>query len=157
MKPESRSDARIGAYTRWIIRHRWWVLAAAMAVAVVAGVGARNLGLSTDYRTFFSEDNPDLLAYERVEDVYTKNDNVLFGHANPKWRAGPPVPCIDASFTAHHDPWLNITYFGVQNVSFLTVQSLLSNRIGGVTYDGHFRLNKRHRAIQLPLFLQSLE
>jgi hypothetical protein len=78
MKPESRSDARIGAYTRWVIRHRWWVLAAAMAVAVAAGVGARNLGLSTDYRTFFSEDNPDLLAYERVEDVYTKNDNVLF-------------------------------------------------------------------------------
>jgi predicted RND superfamily exporter protein len=78
MKPESRSDARIGAYTRWVIRHRWWVLAAAMAVAVAAGAGARNLGLSTDYRTFFSEDNPDLLAYERVEDVYTKNDNVLF-------------------------------------------------------------------------------
>ena len=35
-------------------------------------------GLATDYRVFFSPDNPDLTAYEAVENVYTKNDNVLF-------------------------------------------------------------------------------
>ena len=48
-------------FTRWVIRRRWRVLAAALALAISAGSGARNLGLSTDYRTFFSEDNPDLL------------------------------------------------------------------------------------------------
>jgi hypothetical protein len=36
------------------------------------------LGLATDYRVFFSEDNPDLAAFDAVEDTYTKNDNVLF-------------------------------------------------------------------------------
>ena len=36
------------------------------------------LGLATDYRVFFSPDNPDLAAYEAVENIYTKNDNVQF-------------------------------------------------------------------------------
>ena len=53
-------------------------MAAAVLLAAVAGFGAPNLGLSTDYRVFFSEGNPDLVAYEALEDVYSRNDNVLF-------------------------------------------------------------------------------
>jgi predicted RND superfamily exporter protein len=53
-------------------------LALAILVTAAAGYGARHLGLSTDYRTFFSEDNPDLMAYQELEDIYTRNDNVLF-------------------------------------------------------------------------------
>ncbi len=68
----------VSKYTRWIIRRRWWVLASAFVVAVAAGAGVRNLGLSTDYRTYFSDDNPDLVAYEEIENIYTRNDNVLF-------------------------------------------------------------------------------
>ena len=68
----------VSRYTRWIIRRRWWVLASAIVVTVASGAGIRNLGLSTDYRTYFSEDNPDLVAYEDVENIYTRNDNVLF-------------------------------------------------------------------------------
>jgi predicted RND superfamily exporter protein len=71
-------DRAVARFTRWVIRHRRSVLGAAILVAVAAGSGARHLGLSTDYRTFFSEDNPDLLAYEGVEDIYSRNDNVLF-------------------------------------------------------------------------------
>jgi predicted RND superfamily exporter protein len=65
-------------YARWVIRHRWLVLIAALVTTVAAASGVPGLGLATDYRTFFSDDNPDLAAYEAVEDVYTKNDNVLF-------------------------------------------------------------------------------
>jgi predicted RND superfamily exporter protein len=71
-------EVMVSRYTRWVIRRRWWVLAAAFVVTVAAGAGVRNLGLSTDYRTYFSDDNPDLLAYEEVENIYTRNDNVLF-------------------------------------------------------------------------------
>ena len=78
MANASTKDDRIARYTRWIIRRRWWVLGAGILTTVLAGAGARNLGLSTDYRTYFSEDNPDLLAYEQVENIYTRNDNVLF-------------------------------------------------------------------------------
>jgi uncharacterized protein len=65
-------------YARWVIRRPWWVVGGALAVAAVAGTGLPELGLSTDYRVFFSEDNPDLRAYERIEEVYTRNDPILF-------------------------------------------------------------------------------
>ena len=71
-------DGIVSRYARWVIRRRWWVLAAAFVVTVAAGAGMPNLGLSTDYRTYFSDDNPDLVAYEQVENIYTRNDNVLF-------------------------------------------------------------------------------
>ena len=74
MANASTKDDRIARYTRWIIRRPWWVLGAGILTTVLAGAGARNLGLSTDYRTYFSEDNPDLLAYEQVENIYTRND-----------------------------------------------------------------------------------
>ncbi len=70
-------ESIISRYTRWIIRRRWWVLASAIVVTVASGADIRNLGLSTDYRTYFSEDNPDLVAYEEIENIYTRNDNVL--------------------------------------------------------------------------------
>jgi predicted RND superfamily exporter protein len=69
---------RLARFTRGVIRYRKRVLIAGAALAALTGVGARHLGLSTDYRTFFSEDNPDLVAYQELEDIYSRNDNVLF-------------------------------------------------------------------------------
>nr|CRH07047.1 conserved membrane protein of unknown function [Candidatus Magnetococcus massalia] len=45
---------------------------------VAAASGMRFLGFDTDYRTFFSKDNPQLIAFEELQNTYTKNDNVLF-------------------------------------------------------------------------------
>ncbi len=69
---------RTERFARWVIRHRWLVLALALATTVAGAAGLPKLDLATDYRTFFSADNPDLAAYEAVENIYTKNDNVLF-------------------------------------------------------------------------------
>ncbi len=53
-----------------------------MALTLLAAVGiasgARHLGFSTDYRVFFSKENPQLVAFEELPDVYTKDDNILF-------------------------------------------------------------------------------
>ena len=68
----------LARFARGVIRYRKFVLFAGFALATAAGYGARHLGLSTDYRAFFSEDNPDLLAYEELEEIYSRNDNVLF-------------------------------------------------------------------------------
>ena len=76
--PTPSGPGRVARTARWIIRHRRAVLLAAVVLTAVAGMGARHLRLSTDYRVFFSEDNPDLVAYEELEDIYSRNDNVLF-------------------------------------------------------------------------------
>ena len=43
-----------------------------------ATAGGLFLKFSTDYRIFFSEDNPELQALESLENTYGKSDNVLF-------------------------------------------------------------------------------
>ena len=61
-----------------LVRWRWLFAVAALLLAIVAASGARFLGFSNDYRVFFGEDNPQLLAFENLQNTYTKSDNVLF-------------------------------------------------------------------------------
>ena len=65
-------------FGNWVIRFRWLILPATLLLVLVAASGARFLGFSTDYRVFFSKDNPQLLAFETLQNTYTKNDNVMF-------------------------------------------------------------------------------
>lgn len=69
--------AWVVAYAEWVIRWRWAVLVGCLAVAVALAGGGRFLGFSTDYRVFFSEENPQLKAFEALQQVYTKDDNIL--------------------------------------------------------------------------------
>jgi len=64
-------------YPRWILTHRWWVIAVTILLVALAGSGGRLLEFSTDYRVFFSDENPQLAAFEALQDTYTKNDNLL--------------------------------------------------------------------------------
>lgn len=66
------------AYFTWILRHRWLVVALSVLLIGVTASGARFLEFSNDYRMFFSEENPQLLAFEALQNTYTKTDNVLF-------------------------------------------------------------------------------
>ncbi len=65
-------------YAQWITRHPWLVIFSAMLVVMSAATGIKYLTFKTDYRVFFSEDNPQLLAFEALSAMYTKNDNVMF-------------------------------------------------------------------------------
>ena len=47
-------------------------------VSVAAMAGIRNLVFSTDYRIFFSSENPQLQAFDALERRYARTDNVLF-------------------------------------------------------------------------------
>jgi predicted RND superfamily exporter protein len=71
-------DRFAAALTRQVIGHRWLVVAAAVALAAIVGSGASRLEFSTNYRVFFSEANPELQAFENLQDTYTKNDNFFF-------------------------------------------------------------------------------
>lgn len=60
-----------------IIRFRFLGLLIIIALVVTAFYGTRFLSFSNDYRVFFSKENPQLLAFETLQNTYTKSDNVL--------------------------------------------------------------------------------
>lgn len=62
----------------WLVRWRWLLFSGALLLMAVAFSGVRFLGFSNDYRVFFSKENPQLLAFEELQNTYTKSDNVLF-------------------------------------------------------------------------------
>ncbi len=65
-------------YAEWVVAARWPIIAAALVLVAIASSGVLLLGFTADYRVFFSEDNPQLLALEELENTYGKSDNVLF-------------------------------------------------------------------------------
>ncbi|MFW2373653.1 MAG: efflux RND transporter permease subunit [Gammaproteobacteria bacterium] len=65
-------------YTEWILKWRYLVVVLSVLATLGLGMGALYLEFSNDYRVFFSKDNPQLNAFENLQNTYTKNDNVLF-------------------------------------------------------------------------------
>jgi len=62
----------------FVLKHRWPVVLLTLLVVALGASGVRLLSMSNDYRMFFSEDNPQLQAFEQLQNTYTKTDNVLF-------------------------------------------------------------------------------
>ena len=65
-------------FAEWVVVYRWPIIAATAILVLFATAGGLFLKFSTDYRIFFSEDNPELQALEALENTYGKSDNVLF-------------------------------------------------------------------------------
>jgi predicted RND superfamily exporter protein len=68
----------IETFAKGLIRLRWVVLAVTLLLIGAAASGVRFLQFTTDYRVFFSGENPQLQAFEALQNTYTKNDNILF-------------------------------------------------------------------------------
>src|SRR5215204_3757296 len=62
---------------RWIIRRRWFVIPFMVLVAIAAASGMRHLRINNDYHEYFSKENPQLKAYDALQQKYTKDDNVF--------------------------------------------------------------------------------
>lgn len=65
-------------YANWVLSYRWWVIIFSLLAVMAAASGGRHLGFSNNYRVFFSQDNPELRAFDSFQGTYTKNDNILF-------------------------------------------------------------------------------
>ena len=71
-------DQLASSIARFAIRWRWAVIAIAVLGATLVGTGASRIVLENNYRVFFSDQNPELVAFENLQATYTKNDNFLF-------------------------------------------------------------------------------
>jgi predicted RND superfamily exporter protein len=65
-------------YAEFILGHKWMTVILSVLWIMAMGFGAQNLTFTNDYRVFFGEDNPQLMAFENLQDTYAKNDNVMF-------------------------------------------------------------------------------
>jgi predicted RND superfamily exporter protein/outer membrane lipoprotein-sorting protein len=66
--------------TKWaktVIHNPFVVIATSLLVIMLLAYGARYATMSSDYRYFFGEDNPQRLAFESLQNVYSKDDSVL--------------------------------------------------------------------------------
>ncbi len=71
-------DAFASALAALAIKRRWLFIFAAVLSVLAVGSGARYLDIANNYRAFFSDENPELVAFETFQGTYTKNDNILF-------------------------------------------------------------------------------
>ncbi|GAC1585640.1 MAG: hypothetical protein NVS3B20_27640 [Polyangiales bacterium] len=70
---------RIGeALGAWVVRHRAGTVVLCTLFFAIFAFGVTRAKFSTDYRVFFSKDDPGLASFQHLESVFTKTDNVLF-------------------------------------------------------------------------------
>ena len=60
-----------------VIRFRWWIILATLLAVAGSGFGIQYIGFTNNYRVFFSEENPQLQAFDALQNKYIKTDNVM--------------------------------------------------------------------------------
>lgn len=65
-------------YAEGLIRFRWLVIALTLVFVGLAAKGMGKLQFTNDYRAFFAEENPQMLAFDKLQNTYDKSDNVMF-------------------------------------------------------------------------------
>ena len=64
-------------YIATILRRRWLVVALATLVMLATTAGVRFITVTNDYRVLFSEDNPQLAAFNALENTYSVSNTAL--------------------------------------------------------------------------------
>lgn len=65
---------RLGMFS---LNHPWWVLLFSLVFVGLSGSGLKDIEFVNNYRVFFGENNPQLLAFDELQNTYSKSDNVM--------------------------------------------------------------------------------
>jgi len=60
----------------FLMRHRYLLAVFSVIFTVLISYGGKDLYLESDYKIYFEDDEPQLVAHEEIQDVYTKTDNL---------------------------------------------------------------------------------
>ena len=77
-KAPSGMDAVAQRHSDFIFGHPRIILIATILIALLFATGTRYFEVKNNYRVFFGKDNPDLLAFDHLQNTYSKTDNILF-------------------------------------------------------------------------------
>jgi len=64
--------------SHFIIHQKLLIILTSLLIVIAASSGLSKTKFSSDYRIYFSDDNPHLQAYEDLQATFTKSDNVMF-------------------------------------------------------------------------------
>lgn len=64
-------------YVNWIVRGRWWCIALSVLLLLAAAAGLDKVQFSGDYRDFFAKNDPQLRAYQQLQDAYSSDSTAL--------------------------------------------------------------------------------
>ncbi len=78
LENELKYTTPVERFTDWVIKNRWMVIIMTLLLTLGAGWGAQHIIITNDYRVFYSPENPQLKAFDALQEVYTKDDSVLF-------------------------------------------------------------------------------
>ena len=65
-------------YIRWVIAQSKWIASLSILAVLIITFGASKLTFTSDFRTYFGPENPQLLAFENMEQTFSKQENVYF-------------------------------------------------------------------------------
>ncbi len=67
----------LNGYMQWLTRHPVIALLISFVAVFALASGGQRLSFTNDYEVFFGEQNPQLQAFQQLQETYTKNDNIL--------------------------------------------------------------------------------
>ena len=71
-------EKRIVSLAQFVVKRRLYVILASIFLVFAISSGMKNLAFDTNYRVFFSKENPQLKAFDELQNTYTKTDNITF-------------------------------------------------------------------------------
>lgn len=72
---------QLNRYIDLVLRRRWLVIAVAALFMLAMAAGARFITVSNEHRIMFGEDNPQLAAFDALEDTYSVSNTALIAIA----------------------------------------------------------------------------
>ena len=78
---EDMTSPILDRYIAVVLNHRWKVSVVATAVMLVMTAGAQYITTTNDYRILFDEDNPQLAAFDALENTYAASNRALIAIA----------------------------------------------------------------------------
>lgn len=66
----------INQFARVLTQFKWLAVASCLLIIIVTTAGLGQLQFNGNYRVFFGDDDPNLIAFDRMQATYNKSDNV---------------------------------------------------------------------------------
>ncbi len=71
------SDSFAQRFAQWVLGHRALILITTLLIVIGAASGLSKISMSSDYRYYFGEDNPQRVAFDKLQKVYSQDDSAI--------------------------------------------------------------------------------